>query len=251
MPAPYKVNLPLIRSTGKDIMVVINNEDFNLLNENEKEILVKCRPYVRNKKYSIYDLSINKLIADSLGNQDRLYDKVSKYYFQYRGMMVRDTSQFLVYNSFDNLKSQVIYKGSGAAQGIKTDFDLLLKTSTEKIDTSQNYIISFWYYNHLMDQTFNNVVIAETDMNNSTLQKISYSPFENIIIDGWWYLSEFKFKLRSNKSTLRIFFHGEDYFEKWFAIDEFLIRPADMDVYRLTIENGRKTVYLNNRKCSY
>ncbi len=248
MPYPYRIMIPQVVADGRNIAVIVHVADSNLLNENEKVILKKCSVLLKTKHYTIYNLTIDSLLKSGKNENYKRYKQIEKTLISHNGVMVKDTNQFVLYNNFDSLKSSLNYKGAGSFHGIKKDYNLICKISAEKMDTTKEYVVNFWYYNHIWDQTFNTAIITETDSNGVNLQYLYYSPIKANIIDDWWYLSEYKFKIKSTKSTLSIFFHGGNYFKKWFAIDELLIRPVDMDVYELANNNESKTIYLNNKK---
>lgn len=245
---PYQKAVPPIVKDGREIAVIIYNSDLNLLNENEKRILDKCTVYLKSATYTIFDLSIDSLTKYNFYENEQTFNQIKSTLLFHNGLMVKDTNEFMVYYNFDSLKSSINYNGTGAFYGLKNENSIIFKTSTKKMDTSKEYIVSFWYYNYIWDQTFNTVTISESDSNGINMQSLNYSPVETNTIDGWWYLSEYKFKIKSEKSILTILFHGDNYFENWFAIDDFLIRPTDTDIYRLVNEKGKETIYKNNRK---
>jgi hypothetical protein len=163
-------------------------------------------------------------------------------------LLVSDSSQFFVYRSFDSIPSAFTIKGKGSFYGLKSDYSYVYKGSTRNMDCNKDYIISFWYYNHVWDQTFNTAVISEDDSAGNNIQYLYYSPIETQIIDGWWYFSEYKFKVKSNKNILSVFFHGDNFFEKWYTIDELMIRPFDLDIYQTENNGTKEIIYKNNKK---
>jgi hypothetical protein len=248
MPYPYNIIVPKIKSDRRDIAVILCNEDINLLSTNEKETLAKCKQILKTKSYTLLSLSVDSLAKSEKFERQKKFDKIITALIPYHGFLVKDTNQFIACFGFDSLKSSAVYRGKGAFVGNKTESNEVFKILTEKMDTAKQYCLSFWYYNHVWDQTFNASVLEEKDNNGKTLQTLYFSPLESDIVDGWWYFSEHRFKVKSNKSTLSVYFHGADIFEKWYAVDELMIRPVDMDVYNIINFNNSKLVFLNNRK---
>jgi hypothetical protein len=250
MPAPYKINLRQLYNDGRDIAVIVNNDDTGYLNRNGSTILAKCRLIIRTEKYSIYRLPLCKLISEESPDLALSSNYIIHNFHLHKGCFVKDTSIFFIYESFDNVSSPILYRGKGAARGTKAVFNLILNLGTEKLDTSKYYDISFWYYNYLWDQTYNTAIISEKSRSGETLQDLTFDPLNADIIDGWWYLSEYRFKIKSNNSMLSFCLHGENNFKPWFVIDEFLLRPSNIDIYNLKSENGKIIVYKNNQRLS-
>jgi len=245
MPVTYQKPIKQVVENGKDLAVIVYNKDTSLLSFNEKILLKKAVPYLKNSNYSILSLSIDNLLKSVdttlLGKYHNLKDSLHNK----NGWMVSDTTSFIYYNNFDTLKSDIVYKGNGALKGLKKDYIVAAKFFTQNIDTSKEYVLTFWYYNYVWDQTFNSCIIRETDSLNNTLQWISFSPVSTSLIDDWWYFSEHKFKIKSNSGNITVMFHGGNYFKNWFVADELLIYPAGKDIFR-TENNGDK-IYCNNK----
>ncbi|MFA6402578.1 MAG: hypothetical protein WCX31_13305 [Salinivirgaceae bacterium] len=243
---PYnRVIQPLV-DNGKDIAVIVHGTDLEVLSVQEKEIISKCTLLSGEGEYLIYKLPIAQLIES---NNEVNYQHFSKLYPELINngeLLVNDTNDFVFYQGYDDLVSGIAYRGKGALKGKKEQYTLVGSISTAKMDTSCNYIISFWYYNHVWDQTFTTAIITETDSLNQTIQYLYYSPIETSIIDGWWYYSEHTVKIKSNKNTLSIFIKGEAKFEDWIAVDDLMIFPTKKEIFQVKIENDSTFIYRNN-----
>jgi hypothetical protein len=216
MPAPYRAMLPRVVADGRDLAVIIPVSDTALMNANERNIQAMSKLVAIDSSYLIYSLSV-----DSLMKQNRIESRFLTFDPK------NDTNKFQVYLSFDSLNCDLTYKGSGAYRGLKKDFNLVYRTSTESMDTTKDYLLTFWYYNCLWDQTFTSLIISE-DENGKNLQYRCISPLDALIIDGYWYLNQHRFRIISKSSTLSIFFQGDDYFKDWFLIDELSIRAINI-----------------------
>jgi hypothetical protein len=214
MPAPYRLMLPQVLADGRDVAVIVPVSDIDKMNANEQNIIRKSQLVAKDSVYQIYRLTVDSLMHNNPNEFDRPVQFSST-----------STDLLQVYLSFDSLTSDFTYKGLGAYKGLKKDFNLVYRTSTASMDTAKDYLISFWYYNYLWDQTFTSLLIAE-DEENKNLQYQCISPLDALVIDGSWYLNQHRFKIHSRSSTLSIFFNGGDYFKDWFLIDELTIRPV-------------------------
>ena len=246
-PYPYQQMLPQLVKDGRDLAVVLYNTDSLTLEPNAKSILNRSKLIKMGDKYSIYTLTV----ADMFSSNQAVPSQTSKFnkneLFQKHKCWVTDTNQFIFYTGFDSLPSNVTYRGKGAYVGKKSEYNEICKFSTNKLNRLVEYKVSFWYYNHIWDQTFNSCIIAETDSTQKNLQWLTFSPIKTTIIDGWWYLSEYSFKPVSTNSTITIMFKGGREFEDWFSIDELLIRPANFEVYQYEYENDTNLLTLNNK----
>jgi hypothetical protein len=254
LPYPYQHILSDVEQDKRYLAVIFANSDTSSFNEHERLLVSKCELYKKSQKFSVYKLSVQNLKLNSNAKNIKRFDSISNRLCQKNNILYTDTSQFTIFMNFDTLKSKISYNGAGSFIGKKSEFNFIYKTPTNVFDTTKQYIVSFWYYNKIWDQTFNTAIISEDDSLGKNLQYQYYSPIETNLIDGWWYYSEYKFKpkTKSKKSSISFLFKGYDFFMNWFAIDDFLIRPVGTDVYWQRTENGKHIVYKNNKKfCLY
>ncbi len=246
-PLPYRVSIPEIVNDKRNFAVIVNVADSTQLSTEERLIISKAHFYKKSEKYIIYSLSPDTLFEDYSNEKDK-FELIKDSLVNKNMCLVQDTSSYFYYQNFDEQDSSISYKGKGSFKREKNKYNIVCELLTNKLDTSKNYVLSYWYYNYLWDQTFNTAIIEEIDNNKEVLQYLYYSPIATSIIDKWWYFSEYQFKPISNESTIKIFFHGTNKFENWFAIDELLLRPADADIYRIEECNGDSIIYKNNKK---
>jgi hypothetical protein len=246
-PYPYQQMLPQLVNDGRDLAVVLYNADTLTLEPNAKSILNRSKLLKRGDKYSIYTLTLADLNTSSTNVLSNLSVIKESGLSHKQECWVTDTNQFIFYSGFDSLSSNVTYRGKGAYMGKKSEYNEICKFSTDKLNSLEEYKVSFWYYNYIWDQTFNSCIIVETDSTQKNLQRLTFSPIKTSIIDGWWYLSEYSFKPVSTNSTITIMFKGGRLFEDWFSIDELLIRPVNFDVYKYEYENDTNSLTLNNK----
>ena len=248
MPYPYQKPITNIISDGRDIAVVVQVKHLTKLDENELEILKKSTLLFQNNEIQIYRLTIESLQTNNKPEREKNYAAVKPYLKVKNGVKVSDTSEFFIYYNFDTCASDISYTGKSSFYGKKENYNMVYEASTSMMDTSIVYNLSFYYYNHVWDQTFNSLVINEKDSAGADLQFEYISPLEVNQIDGWWYFYERNIKIKSNKSKLSIFFKGENKFENWFATDNFLLKPNDLDVWYEAEKNDTSVIYYNNKK---
>ena len=159
MPYPYQKTIPQLIANGKNIAVLIRQDYFKFLNDNEKEIIKKSTLLFKNNDYHIYSLSINNLIQTDISERKTKFDSIKKQLFSFKNYLVSDTTTFFIDNNFNTLSSPVTYNGKGAYYGIKENYNTICSTSTAKMNTAITYNLSFYYYNKIWGQTFNTLII--------------------------------------------------------------------------------------------
>jgi hypothetical protein len=244
--SPYNKAIQKLVDNGKDIAVIVHGTDLEKLSVQEKNIISKSTLLSDKGEYLIYKLPIIKLFESNNQNNNHRFTSIFDSLIKKGDLLVSDSTDFVFYNSYDDSVTDIAYKGKGALKGKKEQYTLVGRISTAKMDTARDYTISFWYYNHVWDQTFTTAIITETDSQNQTLQYLYYSPIETSIIDGWWHYSEHSFKIKSNKNTLSIFIKGDSKFEDWIAVDDLMIFPTKKEVFQVKIENDTAFIYRNN-----
>ncbi len=239
-PAPYQIRMDSIVNDGRNIAVVILLSDTVNLNSKEKILLSKCKPIALSDSYAIYSLSVEGLI-----NYKEPEISANLLSSTTDSIWSNPPEVFYYYDNLDTFTSREEDLGKGAYEGVKNRWNQVFKISTAQMDTGRVYNLSYWYYNHVWDQTFNTAIVHETDSAGETMQWLYYSPLEARVVDGWWYYSEFQFSLKSKNTALALLFNGEEKFEPWFAVDEVLLRPADVDIIRKDVKDSTMHFYKN------
>ena len=67
-----------------------------------------------------------------------------------------------------------------------------------------------------------------------------------MVIDGDWSLTEKKFHINDSSERIKIFVQGDEHSKQNIFIDEFLLRPSDLDVYRNYKSGNDSLVFKNN-----
>src|SRR3989339_149691 len=244
MPPPYKKAIPEIVKNDKNIAIIVHSSDTALLNGNEKLVIQHAKLWNASNEFLIYNLPIS-YFTDTLQPDTSLLTKVKKSGNEI--LRSSDSSNFYYYNGFDTLQSPQIYRGPGAFYGLKEQNNRLFQIPTTNMDTSDTYCLSFWYYNHLWDQTFTTALLIEKDSIQKILFNSYYSPIQTDLIDGWWYFSTHTFKITSTKSLLSFYISGSRKFENWFVVDELLIYPIHKTVIEKNYQNNSSGVLTNSR----
>ncbi|MFT4986693.1 MAG: hypothetical protein ACI81Y_000757 [Glaciecola sp.] len=233
LPWPYQKLIPQVMDSQKDIALIFNHCDATYLTDHEKLIIKNARLVSSSNLISVFAISPEELANIDTGISSKEFSFIRDSLFHKHEFIYSDSNAFVYHDDFENGSSKISYRGSASFVGKKEKYNVVAEIETSELNIRKTYSLSFWYYNHVWDQTFNSVIIEEKDAQGQTIQWISYSPLTNKIIDGWWYLSEHDFAPKTSNGIIKVLFKGEDKFEDWFAIDNLLIRLNDMNVYQI------------------
>jgi len=235
---PYKQPIAALTSDTRDFLLIFNHTDTSFFDANERYLLSKASLLTQNQRFALYRLPQKHLITNYLDtirnfqHHDTIYTSPEASYF--------------FPESWDQHTDSLSYLGKGALRKPKPQWNHILTIPTQEMDSTSEYILSFWYFNREWDQTFNTIFLSETDSTGKTLQWINISGIQSDRLDGWWYYVEQPFKIHGKTHKIHIASKGENKFVPWFVIDELLIRPKACDVYRIITIDGKKYRYKNN-----
>ncbi|MEO8085815.1 MAG: carbohydrate binding domain-containing protein, partial [Bacteroidota bacterium] len=228
----------------KDFLILYNKE---LINDEEKSMLENSTKLFDNGKYELWALSYKNAFQNNSVEIISKYNSQKDSLLKDRDFSVTQMPDTLAYSGFDSLKSEFVYKGSGALQVKKSDFTVLFQ-SDGGLKENEDYTVSFWYYNkgELRNQVL--CAVEECDKDGSNCRwDIIWDPRRSMVIDGDWSLLEKKFRIKDNTEKIRIFVQGDVKSNQLIYIDEFLLRPSGVDVYKLFPANQDTTLFRNNR----
>lgn len=160
------------------------------------------------------------------------------------GYYVSDTSAFVFYDSFDTLKSDIYYLVHGAFKGNKRHYNTLAFVEANKLKPNKTYVVSFWYYNKGFSRNINMFVIEEISSDGKAQWIKISSPVGAKYVNGYWSLLEVEFVPKADCSYKFLFPKNIRSWQNVFYVDDFLIRPDDVDVF--VVINDRGVLYNNH-----
>jgi hypothetical protein len=161
------------------------------------------------------------------------------------GWRSEDSATHIEYVDFNKTPSQQSYLGGGAWSGNIAQEQVIFTSSHLKAGVE--YVISFWYYNHLYDQLYNTMWIEEQDGLGNATGKELFSPTANPLADHDWVWNEVRWTVKQNGGRIVLKSKGEARYETTFYVDEILLREADTDVYRVIPEQQQVFCVKNNQ----
>ena len=225
----------------KDFLVLYDKSPINAY---EKSLLENSEKIFDNGQFELWSLPYDQVFGDNSGEIWDKYD-LRKDSLLHEGIFeVSQGGALLAYNSFDTSKSDLVYKGQGALKVKKGNFTTLFESGSA-LKQNVEYTISFWYYNR--GELINQVLLAvEECRQDGTGCKwdLIWDPRTSMMIDGDWTLVEQTFQIPDSTEKVKIIVYGDMAPQQDIYIDEFLLRRADADVYRL-VQDGN-VLFRNN-----
>jgi len=155
-----------------------------------------------------------------------------------------DSTVFLF--SFDASPSPYFFLGNGAYQQPKKEnYSTFLEIEPEKLEENREYELSFWYYaggkNFGQDKLYWTVYFNQHD--ECTGEKVALAKWRtrnlgNPVVLGDWAFVAYKFTIKNKNLSLRFVMSKAKCKGYQTTIDEILIRPVNVDVYRILEEDG-------------
>jgi hypothetical protein len=177
-------------------------------------------------------------IGLTLEAKDSLLYPVGQFY-------ATDSIQNFVYRDFDNQQSDRIYLGKGGFKGVMKEENLLFDGHLPQ-QKKELYKMAFWMYMDVDRYNRADVFVQEYDaQNNELLQEWKGGLHKRIwtFDTNGWGMFELKFTPKSENSKIKIFIKEKELGSKPIWIDELLIRPVSVDIYK----ESDTYIWKNNR----
>lgn len=163
---------------------------------------------------------------------------------QLNGFLVSANTDTVIYKSYLNEQDSLKYLNGGAYEGERLRFNFILDRGQHGLIPGKEYIASYWQYNgkELSTQIGMFREVCDSEGNNCQWLE-SASASSSMVIDGDWSFVEMKFKAPENSQTMSFIMKSFEKEDMNFYIDEFMIRPADSEVYQIA-EDDQGIKYL-------
>jgi hypothetical protein len=244
-----------IPSKKKFLLVCLSEN--NALTEYEQDFLKKAVFLFKANEVEFWEITYEKLtetvsapyIADFNQKRDSLISQDAYLLSQ------ADSTVFLF--SFDAISSEYHFLGNGAyEQPEKEKYSIFSEIEPHKLNENRTYEVSFWFYvggkNYGQDKLGWTISAYQIDTNSEE----RFSLFEARGMDrdvpvvlGEWALASYRFTIQNTSFPTRFVISKTKCKGYQTTIDEFLIRPVDVDVYRVLEEDnlGIQKLYKNGQ----
>lgn len=247
--SPTATNKPIEKrlAKNKSILIIWSGEPLNNL---ESILLSKSKLVEGNPQYNIYEIGMDAIfhhnesaLASEFAKaaQTMDFDSLSGFYHPNSRI-----SSF--YSGFEDSQSDVAYRGSGAFQAKKNEANVIFQSSPGFFAPNRDYVMSFWFYNPLNRHSYSKMSLDELDSTGHVLGSKVFLPFSSVLYDQGWALNEFFFSVQHEKNSIVLRSEGSDILDNRLILDELLIRPREVDLYKISLGNGgfRRDYVKNN-----
>jgi hypothetical protein len=226
------------------LLMVMNCEE---LTQSEKNLISLSTPLFDAKNFKLYNLKYEALnhISDSLYLKTKNEIDTSNL-VPCGKFLLSQNCKNIVSLDFDESTSTYAYNSSGSYSGNIREFNRIFEGPISNVSRDTSYSMSFWLGKTTMDlipRTTIEIVYSDFSGNNYFTD---YKSLQSLIktIDDSWSLIEYPIHLRKPNDKLTVTLWNKDMKKSdSLVIDEFLIRPEEISVYKKT--NGY--IMKNNR----
>jgi len=243
---PYRIS-PLIHDlTNTKPFLVLVMQDV-ALNNGELKLCSLSKKLFQNDVLSVYSFNPDTILkhnfyADvcNILNENR--------HFDHDEFISSEFKKNAIYQSFDTLKNDLSYRGTGCFKGDITQYNCLFSGNIPNYNLNSEYEFSFWMNYFDRDKVARtNLIITYLDENDVMYKEDWFIPGKNFsIIDSSWALVSYRFRLRNAKEKIRITLQNDLLSKGVLLVDEFMIRPVGINIFLLNDSN----IVMNNRSYS-
>ncbi len=211
-------------------------------------------PHFENAGITLYDEGYIRLAELSLesfeqriqARKDRIQHEINTdSLFQNGDFLSSQNAKDFLYASFDEETSEQPYLGSGGLSFAMPKKQQLFEGVLPEGRSAHTYEVLFWMYikKDLIPRSM--VSLEEKDPQGNTVQNISTMAWQLVkaIDDQGWALHRLTFELEDPANRLSLSLDNQHLRNQTFYVDELLIKPIELDLYR---ENERY-IWKNNR----
>lgn len=229
----------------KPFLVLVRESE---LNENDRQLLDKCKKIMNTPAFNVYELEVQTLnsMADNL-YENALMKKNTQKTFAIEGFSYTDSVKTFIYKGFEEKVNKNSFMGMGCYEGKLKDYNVLFNDTLQNFKTEQEYTVSFWLDNYTEDLYPRTTCVMECIDSAGSYNRFEFPMWYNLkIINGNHALIENKIKIKNKKDHLVITIWHYDIADskKTLRLDELLIKPTKDTIYKV---NDGQSIMCNNR----
>jgi hypothetical protein len=245
MPEYYKKNIQKKLKNTKPFLVLYTKED---LTSYEKRLLSLSDIFYENKDFILAKLDFDKLFFESNKEVLKKYISIDDSLHMKNGFIVSDSNVFIFYNNFENTPSTIMHNGYGCFKNVKNSYSSLVEFNSNNLDLNTTYEVSFWFYNKGHGRTQNFIGIEENDENGGGAWVGTTDARFCNVIDGDWSLVQTYFKPKNKHCHYKVFLAPSKNWIDSIYIDDLLIRPINVDVFKVVDGEKNKGILIYNNQ---
>jgi hypothetical protein len=239
-------------SSRKKFLIISLSDD---LTEYEQDFLKKATLLFKANEVEFLEIEMAKLTESVTLQYIDDFNQNRKSLVQQNGYYLTKPDSTVLVFSFDKNPSQYKFLGDGAyEQPKKEKYSVVLEIEPNNLDENREYEISFWYYvggkNYGQDKLGWMVFISQQDEISGekfTLVEEGSRNSGNPVVLGDWAFATYKFTTKGINYSTRLVISKTKCKGYQTTLDEILIRPIDVNVYRILEEDetGVKKLFKN------
>jgi hypothetical protein len=216
------------------------------LNDREIQLIQDATKIDSSGTFYIYELPFNAFrdLADSISAKVN-HEIQDTTLMAYNDLMLSGNSAGWAFVDFDSLRNGSVMNGTGYFTGKGKNKNEVFNQSIHAADTSAGYRISFWM-DHISGDLYprTTVRINQYSPTGTLIASDSYPVSKNLVmIDHDRALVEIAYSIKNPNGRLAIILQNKTLRNKPIRIDDLLIRPSEMQIYK-TLPDG---TWKNNR----
>lgn len=207
-----------------------------------------ARMIYRDRELELYSLPLSSF-EDRIDQRENAISRqlagADSLLFARQGFWQTDSLSNWIYEPFDSLTGEMTYLGDGAFTGRMEENNILYDGPLPAAD-SAGLLLSVWMYIDRDLYTRSDVRLEEYDAKTGEIVQTFNSTAWRLVWlfdSNGWAMLEFPFIPQGPDTHLRWSFQNEQLGTQTLILDELLIRPASLDVYR----KGEGRIWMNNR----
>jgi hypothetical protein len=215
----------------------------------QSSLLKKSKLIHENDDFSLYELPFDSIFYFDVTEAFKEFELKKESLFCRNNFYVSDTTDFLYYDNFDTLNSNIRLRGPGSYKGYRKNYNIIAHFDTGYFKPGIEYSVSIWFYNKGVSRVQSDFIVQETDTCNILHWNYKTRFMECEVINGDWSLGELNFLVSSSKSKLDIIIKGSERAKDSIYVDDLLIRAANNQVYEVQRDsmNNISGLVVNNQ----
>ncbi len=245
-PNYYKKEVEKDFTDTRPLIIIKSNDP---ITQSETYIFSKCVLIKEGEFFSLYSLEVNELFKNNSKEIFQEFQDKRDELLNWKQFLVSNTSGFLYYNDFENLKSTKPFRDKGGFQSFKKGLNVYEEFAPGTFKMKQEYVLSLWMNNKEQDALnlwFRLILQSYNDETEEWEDLLTTFPEQAETIYGDWSLMEMPFNLENNSNKIRIITKGKDNSKASLYFDDLLIREKGVDVYKLY--EDKKVLFYNNQE---
>ncbi len=246
-PNYYKKEIINDFSSTKPFLIIKTGNRFT---QYESAIIEKGKKIYKNYEFELLQIRIEDLFSDDSKKLIEDFQEKLPDLFTQESYYVSNPGSILYYDSFENSKSTISFRGQGCFKSVKKGKNTFAEFPPNTFEQEKEYDISLWMYNGEPDalNLWFRVIVEEYDEINNKWYSTTFFPEHAEVICENWSLVEGVFSIQDSKNWVYIVSKGKENSKASLHVDDIVIKEKNIDMYKIDKEDS--TLFFNNHNVS-